>query len=158
MHVIRFSWLISIAISFFGLLIVGQLFSVQPKDATGNLGFIGTIFLFPFILLSLFTTFRYFTVLSRSIPQVGIKIAGILGGLLLIAFFLYFSIDTKNAILAEINEPISPFDEKGSQIYFNFYTFGLIHTVSGVLGALFGLLKARVEKVEEENLDIPEDK
>lgn len=64
MYVIRLSWLISIAISFFGFVLVSQLYEVQPKGATGNLGFIGIIFLFPFIILSLITTFRYFLTVS----------------------------------------------------------------------------------------------
>lgn len=141
---IRLSWLISLAISFFGMLIVGQLFLVQPKGATGNLGFIGMIFLIPFLLLSLLATFRYFATFSRS-AQKGSKMSGMLLGVLLIAFFSYFFLN---------DEAMEGLDEKTSQAYLNFYIFGLIHSISGVLGIVYGILKPIeiTESIEEEDL------
>ena len=142
MSMIRLSWLISLAISFFGFLIVGQLYTVKPKDATGNLGFIGMIFFFPFLILSVITTFRYFTYLARFKHETSLKIIGIIAGILLSVFFLYFTINAKNGVVTDVDGAVS-------HGYFNFYTFGLIHTISGVFGALFGMFKPG--KIEEKN-------
>ncbi|MED3661986.1 hypothetical protein NST62_08475 [Ureibacillus sp. FSL K6-8385] len=147
MHVIRLSWLISLAISFFGFLIVNQLFNVQPKGATGNLGFIGVIFLFPFLCLSLLTTFRYFATAIGTVTSVG-KIMGIFGGIVLIGILLYLFIDMKNSIKG----PIFALNQETSRLYFDLYTFGLIHAISGVLGALYGIARPiSLEQAKENN-------
>ncbi|WP_342468984.1 hypothetical protein [Ureibacillus sp. FSL K6-3587] len=152
MNVIRLSWLISLAISFFGFLIVNQLFEVQPKGASGNLGFIGFIFLFPFVLLSLFATFRYFLTAARNAKN-SVKWLGIISGILLTGFFLYFFLDIKNSIHGSIWK----LDQETSRLYFDIYTFGLIHTISGVLGALYGIIKpAALEHARETGQTPPE--
>lgn len=149
MVMIRLSWLISLAISFFGFLIVNQLFGVQPEGASGNLGFIGMIFLIPFVLLSLFTTFRYFFTVARPAKKTS-QFAGIFGGFLLIGLFFYFLIglyQSNEVSLFELNK-------EAGQFYFDIYTFGLIHSISGVLGALVGALKPeKMEKSQEPHHD-----
>jgi glucan phosphoethanolaminetransferase (alkaline phosphatase superfamily) len=134
----KLSWLISLAISFFGFIIVGELFGVTPKDATGNLGFIGLIFLLPFLLLSLFTTFRFFYTLSQRSDRLG-KGIGIVCSLLFLGFFLYFSLDIKNEFTQSFGESIFHLDGQTSKLYFNFYVFGLIHTVSALIGWIPGM-------------------
>lgn len=144
MYVIRLSWLISLAITFFGFLIVNQLFETEVSGTTGNLGFICMIFLFPFILLSLFTTFRYFLTVVRIRKNRG-KWLVIYGGLLLTAFFLYLFMDMKNSIGASLFE----ISEETGQLYFDVYTFGLIHSISGVLGALYGSFNPTTQEIDE---------
>ncbi|MEJ9281522.1 hypothetical protein [Ureibacillus thermosphaericus] len=147
MYVIRLSWLISIAISFFGFVLVSQLYEVQPKGATGNLGFIGIIFLFPFIILSLITTFRYFLTVTGSAKRIE-KFIGIAGGILLLGLFVYFS-STQS-----IEGDFSEFNNSKNLVFFNIYTFGLIHTISGILGALYGVMKPKpIENIEESNVE-----
>lgn len=147
MYVIRLSWLISIAISFFGFVLVSQLYEVQPKGATGNLGFIGIIFLFPFIILSLITTFRYFLTVTGSAKRIE-KFIGIAGGILLLGLFVYFS------SVQSIEGDFSEFNNSKNLVFFNIYTFGLIHTISGILGAFYGVMKPKpIENIEESNVE-----
>jgi len=144
MYVIRLSWLISLAITFFGFLIVHQLFETEVSGATGNLGFIGIIFLFPFILLSLLTTFRYFLTVVRTGKKQG-KWLIIYGGLLLTALFLYLFIDMKKSMGASLFE----ISEETGRLYFDVYTFGLIHSISGELGALYGAFNPKNPEIDE---------
>lgn len=135
---IRLSWLISIAISFFGFMMTGELFGVQPKNSNGNLGFVGLIFLFPFILLSLFTTFRYFYTVSQTSNRLT-KGLGIIAGLFFLWFFTFLTMNNKDELSQNMVNSSSFFDEKTSQIYLNFYVFGLIHTLSAFIGWIIGM-------------------
>mgnify|MGYP003418036587 CR=1 FL=1 len=65
---LRLSWLISIGISLFGVLLIEHFFTLTAdgnETHGGNLGAVGLALIAPFILLSLFITFRYFTERSR---------------------------------------------------------------------------------------------
>lgn len=146
---LRLSWLISLGISLLGFLIIGQLFTMQPQEGdSGNFGFIGIVFVMPFLILSLFTTFRYFFTLSRNTNNYLLRVVSIVGGVLLIGIFTYYSIDFQQTIHTTLGDVIAdpnlPFlNEYTHKIFFNFYTFALIHTVFGVLGALIGLTRTR---------------
>ncbi|MFP3919668.1 nucleoside-diphosphate sugar epimerase [Lysinibacillus telephonicus] len=145
---LRLSWLISLGISLMGFLLIGQLFTMKPQDNSGNFGFIGVVFVMPFLILSLFTTFRYFLTLSRNSRDHMLRAVSIVGGVLLIGVFVYFSIDFQQNVLSTLGEtttdPNLPLlNEYTHKIFFNFYTFGLIHTILGVLGAIIGLARPR---------------
>ena len=61
---LRLSWLISIGISLFGVLLIEHFFTITADDsgrANGNLGAVGLALVLPFILLSLSTFFVGFT-------------------------------------------------------------------------------------------------
>lgn len=64
---LRLSWLISMGISLFGVMLIQYFFTMKPDDVAqaGNLGALGLALAAPFILLSLFITYRFFLVTSR---------------------------------------------------------------------------------------------
>lgn len=149
---LRLSWLISLGISLIGFLIMGNLFTVEPGDpsARGNFGFVGIILILPFLCLSLFTTFRYFLAAAKNAATRSMKGVWILSGVLLIAVFCYLTIDYKNQFLSAGNFyaglgstmfDLPKLNEHTYSIYFNFYTFALIHTISGMIGIVIGVLK-----------------
>ena len=65
---LRLSWLISMGISLFGVMLIQYFFTTKPEDIaeTGNLGALGLALAAPFILLSLFITYRFFVESSRT--------------------------------------------------------------------------------------------
>ncbi len=130
---LRLSWLISIGISLLGFLIVGNLFNA--KD--GDFGFIGIIFVIPFLLLSMFITFRYYYVLSNNATMLS-NIIGLVAGVIIIGILSYYEIDFKNNVLNS--------NENNYSIYINFYTFALIHSISAVFGGVWGLFSNSKEK------------
>ena len=156
----RLSWLISLAISLMGFLLVGSMFTTNSDgtSGSGDIGFVGMIFLFPFLLLSLFITYRYVLISTRKTTNSLYKIVGIIGGLFLISFSIYFFNEYKNDVLQTLNgyttnENPSLFDlpklnENTYTIYFNFYTFLFIHSVFGFIGALIGMVKQEAKKEE----------
>ncbi|MDN4493625.1 nucleoside-diphosphate sugar epimerase [Ureibacillus aquaedulcis] len=152
---IRLSWLISLGISLLGFLIIGHFFTIQPDETAnnGSLGFIGIIFVLPFLLLSIFITFRYILALTRSTTDRLMKSFSIIGGILLVGVLLYFSLDYKNGVLAALDGsavgPTLPkLNEYTYTIYFNFYTFALIHAIVGVIAAVVGVVKPGTKKEE----------
>lgn len=84
------------------------------------------------------------------------KFFSIAGGFLLIGTLVHFSLDYKNDILSSLNGAnvggifkLPKLNEYTYTIYFNFYTFALIHAVVGVIAALFGLLNPKTKKEEQ---------
>lgn len=157
---LKLSWLISLGISLIGFLVIEHFFTIQPEGVSGNgnLGAVGITLVLPFLLLSLLTTFRYFLVLSQNMKDTINKIIFIISSFILIGVFVYFSIDYKNTILASLGGPVSDpnstiygfplLNQYTNHIFFNFYTFALVHTVSGTIGIIIGLLKP--VKIKEE--------
>ena len=142
---LRLSWLISLGISLLGTLIVGNLY-IQSDDNAKSFGFIGMVLLIPFLLLSLFITFRFFLVASRNANDRLMKLFSLVGGVVLIGILIYFTIDFKNDVLSNIgvsttNTSMPMLNQQTYSIYFNFYTFALIHSISGFVGGLVGLGK-----------------
>ncbi|KGR78754.1 hypothetical protein [Ureibacillus manganicus] len=135
---LRLSWLISLGISLLGTLIVGNLY-IQSDDNAKSFGFIGMVLLIPFLLLSLFITFRFFLVASRNADDRLMRLFSFVVGVVLIGVLIYFIIDYKNDALSDIGLPM--LDQQTYSIYFNFYTFALIHSISGFVGGLVGLGK-----------------
>lgn len=129
---IRLSWLISIGITLLGFLILGNLYA---KDE--HLGFIGVIFVFPFLLLSLLITYRYVYVLSSN-AKILSKILGLVVGFTIFGMLLFYEMDFKNNVLKN--------NENGYSIYINFYTFGLIHTLSALVGGVWGIFSKQKQK------------
>ncbi|MFC7684434.1 nucleoside-diphosphate sugar epimerase [Ureibacillus sp. GCM10028918] len=152
---IRLSWFISLGISLLGFLIIGNFFTIQPEEpvSNGSLGWIGIILVLPFLLLSIFITFRYILTLTRTATDRLMKSLSIVAGVLLIGVLIFFSLDYKNDILAALDESsvglIFPkLNEYTYTIYFNFYTFALIHTIIGVIAAVVGALNPGMKKEE----------
>ncbi|SOC03003.1 hypothetical protein SAMN05880501_103151 [Ureibacillus xyleni] len=137
---LRLSWLISLGISLLGFLITGNLFSAKSD---GNFGFIGVIFVIPFLLLSMFITFRYFLELSRK-AKVLSKILSLVGGVLFIGILAYYFVDYKNNLNPTTNFP--KINNQTYSIYINFYTFALLHTSAGWFGGLLGFISVEKEK------------
>ena len=151
---LRLSWLISIGISLFGVLLIEHFFTLTADGTEahgGNLGAVGLALVAPFILLSLFITFRYFTERSRKARDRILRVCLLIGGGMLAVALLYYALDYKDQVYATLGGTTK---DKGSLIYqfpvlneytnkifINFYTFALIHTISAILGGLFGVFK-----------------
>lgn len=158
--VLKLSWLISLGISLIGFLVIEHFFTIQPEkvSGSGNLGAVGITLILPFLLLSLLTTCRYFLVLfQNTIGQIN-KIITVISGFILIGIFIYFSIDYKNDVINSLNGPtwdpeseiygLPTLNQYTNHIFFNFYTFALVHTISGTIGTIIGILKREKEKKE----------
>ncbi len=158
---LKLSWLISLGISLFGFLMIENFFTIHPEgtSGSGNLGAVGIALVFPFLILSLFTTFRYFSNASNQAKNHLNPAITIIVGIILIGFFVYFANEYWHDVIVSLGGSTT---DPGSKIYqypllnqytnhifFNFYTFGLIHTVSGVIGGLVGWLKPKKEESPE---------
>ena len=159
---LRLSWLISIGISLFGVLLIEHFFTLTVDNTEahgGNLGAVGLALVAPFILLSLFITFRYFTERSRKARDQILRICLLIGGGFLAVALLYYAIDYKDAVYATLGGTTKDngsmiyqfpvLNEYTNKIFINFYTFALIHTVSAILGGLFGVLKPQQAETGE---------
>lgn len=139
---LKVSWMISLAITLLGFLIIEYFYSYTPNTGNGNLGFIGVTLIFPFLLLSLFVTFRFFLLFIRNSTNRFSPIFSIILGLLIIIASVYFTIDYKNTIFnatGEIELSIFSLTNETCRIYFNIYTFTLLHSVAGVVGLIVGV-------------------
>lgn len=154
---LRLSWLISLGISLLGFLIIGNFFTIQPEESVrhGSFGFIGIIFILPFLFLSMFITFRYILTLTRSATDRVMKSFSIIGGFLFVCVLVYFSLEYKNDILATLDGAngesifnLPKLNEYTYTVYFNFYTFALIHAVVGIISAMVGLFNPGTKKEE----------
>lgn len=84
------------------------------------------------------------------------KSLSIIGGFLLVAVLMYFSISYKNDILATIDGSniaqafhLPELNEYTYTIYFNIYTFALLHAIVGLIAALVGFNKPETKKEEQ---------
>lgn len=75
--------------------------------------------------------------------------------LLLVSALIYLALDFKNDIMStlegtNVNTPFNlpELNEYTYTIYFNFYTFALIHAIVGLIAAVVGLLKPETKKEE----------
>lgn len=72
----------------------------------------------------------------------------------MIGVLVYLSLDYKNDILATLDGAdatgyhLPSLNEYTYTIYFNFYTFALIHAVVGIIAAVVGVLKPEAKKEE----------
>lgn len=140
----RLSFFISLCISLFGVLIVQNLFSSSGKpDQNIYLGYIGIIFVAPFIILSLFITYRYFYTLVKNASDKSLRYTFVVASFLLLISLAYFSLKYKGKIVKNTDVFFPPLNEKTYQVYLNFYTFALVHTISAFFGSLFGMIKCK---------------
>lgn len=142
---LRLSWLISLGLSLLGVLIVGNLYMHSEQNAE-SFGFIGMVLVIPFLLLSLFITYRYFLVASSNAMDRIMKLFSFVGGFVLIGVLIFFAINYKNDVLSNVgassSDTILPtLNQQTYSVYFNFYTFALIHSISGLIGGFVGLSK-----------------
>lgn len=159
---LRKSWLISIAISLFGVMIIEYFFTFQLDDTVkhGNLGIVGLALITPFILLSLFVTFRFFMELSRGSKDSILRNILVIAGIGLIIATGYYAVQYKNDVYASLGgttyDPQSQIyglpvlNEYTNRVFINYYTFLFIHTISAVLGAIYGVVKPKkaAEEIE----------
>ena len=165
---LRLSWLISIGISLFGVMIIEHFFSLSPEGVAngGNLGAVGIALIIPFILLSLITTFRYFTEATRNFNDNILKVILIIAGIGLIVVTAYYANEYKNEVYAslggttkDVTSIIYGFptlNEYTNRIFINFYTFAFVHTISAVAGGIFAMVKPKkeIENQEDNHLKI----
>lgn len=151
---LRLSWLISMGISLFGVLIIQHFFTVKPDDVAngGNLGALGLALVAPFIILSLFITFRFFTESARNAKDQLLRMIYLVFGIALLVAFIYYAIDFSNNVYASLGgDTKTPgstiyrftlLNEYTNHVFLNFYTFGIVHTVSALIGATNGMFKS----------------
>ncbi|MGA4517548.1 nucleoside-diphosphate sugar epimerase [Solibacillus silvestris] len=151
---LRLSWLISMGISLFGVLIIQHFFTVKPDDVAngGNLGALGLALVAPFIILSLFITFRFFTESARNAKDQLLRMIYLVFGIALLVAFIYYAIDFSNNVYASLGgDTKTPgstiyrfplLNEYTNHVFLNFYTFGIVHTVSALIGAANGMFKS----------------
>ncbi|MFY0743600.1 nucleoside-diphosphate sugar epimerase [Solibacillus silvestris] len=151
---LRLSWLISMGISLFGVLIIQHFFTVKPDDVAngGNLGALGLALVAPFIILSLFITFRFFTESARNAKDQLMRMIYLVFGIALLVAFIYYANDFSNNVYASLGgDTKTPgstiyrfplLNEYTNHVFLNFYTFGIVHSVSALIGAANGILKS----------------
>lgn len=150
---LRLSWLISIGISLFGVMIIQHFFTVTPDDVAnaGNLGALGLALVVPFIVLSLFITYRFFVESARHARDQMMRLIYLVFGVALLVAMIYFAIDFKNDVYASLGGDTKTagsqifgfplLNEYTNSIFINFYTFSIIHTISGLFGAIVGIIR-----------------
>lgn len=160
----RLSWLISMGISLFGVLLIEHFFTMKLGDeasVSGNLGALGLALTAPFILLSLFITFRYFLTISRNSADPLMRSIYIGFGIVFLIAITYFAVDYKNSIFAQLggttkdpNSSIYGFpwlNEYTNRVYINFYTFATSHALVAIVGAIYGIFRKAPIKPEEQS-------
>ncbi|MBM7664586.1 hypothetical protein JOC25_001042 [Solibacillus kalamii] len=152
---LRLSWLISMGISLFGVLIIQHFFTVKPDDVAngGNLGALGLALVAPFIILSLFITFRFFTESARNAKDRLMRMIYLVFGFALLAAFIYYAIDFSNNVYASLGgDTKTPgssiyrlplINEYTNHVFLNFYTYGIVHTLSALIGVANGMVKPK---------------
>ena len=161
---LRLSWLISMGISLFGVMIIQHFFTVKPDEVAnaGNLGALGMALVAPFILLSLFTTYRFFVESSRHAKDHMMRMIYFVFGVALVVVLIYYANDYRADVFARlggdtktVGSQIYGFpllNEYTNSIFINFYTFGIVHAIAGLVGAIFGMLRP-VKPFETDQLD-----
>lgn len=160
---LRLSWLISMGISLFGVMIIQHFFTMKPDETAnaGNLGAFGIALVAPFILLSLFITYRFFVESARHARDQMMRMIYFVFGIALLIVLIFYANGYKDDVLAQLgggtNTPGSQIygfpvlNEYTNNIFINFYTFGIIHTISALLGAIIGIVRpAKQAEVEEQ--------
>lgn len=160
---LRKSWLISLAISLFGVLMIEYFFTFQPKDAAenGNLGIVGLAFVVPFLILSLFITYRYALVASREAKDRILRNILLVATIGLICATAYYAWQYKNDVYATLGGTTETqnstiyglpiLNAYTNRIFFNFYTFIFAHSVSALIGGCVGLFKKQEAADSDEN-------
>lgn len=150
---LRLSWLISLGISLFGVMMIQHFFTVKPDDVAhgGNLGALGLALVAPFIILSLFITFRFFAESARNAKDHIMRMIYFVFGVALFIAFIYYAIDFSKDAYASlggntktVGSTIYGFpvlNEYTNHIFLNFYTFGIAHTLSALIGTIVGIVK-----------------
>ena len=150
---LRLSWLISMGISLFGVMLIQYFFTTKPEDVAeaGNLGALGLALAAPFILLSLFITYRFFVESSRTARDHLMRAIYLIFGVALLITFIFFANEFKNDVYASLGgntkTPGSQvfgfpvLNEYTNHVFINFYTFGIFHTASALIGTLVGIVK-----------------
>lgn len=150
---LRLSWLISVGISLFGVLLIEHFFTMEPDAIAngGNLGALGLALVLPFVLLSLFITFRYFTELTRTAKDSFMRSIYTGFGFALLIFVVYYAIGYKNDVYATLGGDTKTagsiiygfplLNEYTNRVFINFYTFTAVHLISALAGAFFGIFR-----------------
>ena len=146
---IRLSWLISSGISIFGVMVIQYFYQM-------SLGIVGLALVLPFVSLCLFITFKYFSYLASKEMDGITRFIYIVFGILFIGVLIYFAIDYKNTVFAELGGTIHDensaiygmgwLNEKTSIIYFNFYTISIAISITAFIGYISSLFSGQREK------------
>lgn len=158
---LRLSWLISMGISLFSIMIIQHFFTIKPDDVAkaGNLGAIGLALAAPFILLSLFSTYRFFLVSSQQARDKLMRFIYLIFGFALLAVLIFYALEFKNDVYASLGgntltngSQIYGFpvlNEYTNHVFINFYTFGIVHVIIALIASIMGIFKKTQEKEEE---------
>ena len=159
---LKLSWLISLGISLFVFLMIEHFFTIQPEgtSGSGNLGAVGIALVLPFLILSLFTTFRYLSTFVNQTKDPLNRVFTIISMIVLLNIFIYFAYSYQQDVFESLggstsnpNSQIYQYpllNQYTNHIFFNFYTFGLVHTFSGLIGSIVGWFKPK----KEESLEV----
>lgn len=155
------SWLISLAISLFGVMMIEHFFTlkVDEHNATGaNLGIFGLALVVPFICLSIFITVRYFMHYARTTED---KMMRTIITFFTVAFVIvvgYFALEYRADVFTELggtsDEPgsiiygMSALNEYTNRIFVNLYTYFFVHGIAAFIGLIIGICKP-LQVVEE---------
>ena len=154
------AWYISLAISFFGFIIIECYFTQDPtKSATqGNAALIPIFLLVPFLLLSIFITWtvgrKYFAVKPLQRPWILLFVTALI---LLVSIPGEYQLvqNSLNAFHGNWNDPNSVIYQKGplnyytNSWYFNENIFLLLHLFVFLCG-IFGRKREWLIEIEEE--------
>lgn len=151
---LRRSWLISLAISLFGVMMIEHFFTLKVDEYSstgGNLGIFGLALVVPFICLSLFITVRYFMHYARTTDD---KLMRIIITVFMVAFVAvvgYFALDYRADVYVELGGTtqdvgsviygMSVLNEYTNRIFINLYTYFFVHGIASIVGLIIGLLK-----------------
>lgn len=150
---LRLSWLISLGISLFGVMMIQHFFTVKPDDVAngGNLGALGLALVAPFIVLSLFITFRFFVESARNAKDQIMRMIYFVFGVALLIAFIFYAVDFSKDVYASLGGDTKKegstiygfpvLNEYTNHVFLNFYTFGIVHTLSALIGTIVGMVK-----------------
>ena len=159
---LRLSWLISLGISFFGVMMIQNFFTMKPDEVAnaGNLGALGLALVAPFILLSLFITYRFFVESARQAKDHLMRFIYFIFGVALLVVFIFYAIDYQQDVYRSLGGDTHTvgsqiygypmLNEYTNNIFINFYTFGIIHIISALLGTIMGIIKPQKPSNEED--------
>lgn len=151
---IQRSWLISLAISTFGVLMIEHFFTLKVDENSpsgANLGIFGLALVIPFICLSMFITVRYFMHYARTTEDKMMRTIVLMFTVAFIIAVGYFALDYRADVYAQLGGThrdigskiygMPMLNEYTNRIFVNLYTFFFFHAIAAIIGLIIGIVK-----------------